>query len=358
MDIKQAGLLIQDLLNLAINDRKYVALRLNGPPGGGKTSVVRQAAEIIGRQRKIKCTAKVVRLSEVEQPDVKGYGLPPADNVSSSKMQFSLPFWAWDVATDGEIGILFLDEFSQCADDLQKVAAQILLERSIGEYTLPPGVIVVAAGNRESDRSGVRKTMAFVQNRLMDINIEPNKDATVEWMERNGVSPSVISFVEAHPGVVLQDRVPEKPGPFCTPRSITMLGDLIGTTTMERFTECAYGLIGEGAGAQFVAHLRVIESLPKYSEIVSDPKGAKLPGDRPDACYAIMQIIAHNVSGETAKPAFEYLRRMGKEFQAAGLRSSIRRCPQIVQQKEFAEWLRENRHLLEAANLIDTVKKS
>ena len=359
MNIKEAGNLIVDLLNLAIDERQYVALRLNSGPGLGKTSVVRQSAERVAKLRGVKCTAKVVRLSEVEQPDVKGYGYLPKGNdntVESAKMQFSLPFWAWNTEVDGEYGILFLDEFSQCADDLQKVAAQILLERSIGDYVLPPGVIVVAAGNRESDRSGVRKTMAFVQNRLMDINIAVSKDALVEWMERNGISPHVVSFVEAFPGDVLQDKVPDKPGPFCTPRSLVMLGQLIGKMSMERFTECATGLIGEGTGGKFVAHLRVIEDLPKYSEIVANPKGCKVP-ERPDANYAIMQIIAHSVDGTTAKPAFEYLRRMGKEFQAATLRTSLRRCPQIVQHPEFAVWLRENRQLLEAANLIDSRSK-
>lgn len=356
MNIKQVGILVQDLLNMAIDGGGYVALRINSPPGLGKTSVVRQAAERVGKQRGVKCTAKVVRLSEVEQPDVKGYGYLPKGNdntVASAKMQFSLPFWAWDVERDGEVGILFLDEFSQCADDLQKVAGQVLLERGIGEYTLPPGVIVVAAGNREMDRSGVRKTMAFVQNRLMDINVEPNKDALVEWMETNRISPYVISFVEAHPGVVLADKVPDKPGPFCTPRTIVMLGQLIGRLTMDQFTECAVGLMGEGAGAMFVAHLRVIEELPKFSEIVANPEKAKVPADRPDASYAIVQIIAHNVDGQTAKAAFTYLRRMGREFQAAGLRTTLRRCPQIVQQPEFASWLRDNRALVEAANVFD-----
>ena len=377
MKINDARDLVIDLLEAAIKDHVYVAARFLSGPGMGKTSMVRQAAEIVSKRLGIHVSCKVVRLSEVEQPDVKGYGLAPetgelqevweriakgqeADSamIRAARMQFSLPSWAWDKEIDGEYGILFLDEFSQCADDLQKVAAQILLERSVGDYTLPPGVIVIAAGNRESDRSGVRKTMAFVQNRVMDIVIDPNKDALVDWMERNNVSPHVVSFVEAHPGTVLQDRVPDKAGPFCTPRSLVMLGTLIGRMSMERFTECAQGLIGEGAGAQFVAHLRVIEELPKFSEIVANPEKAHVPKDRPDASYAVMHIIAHNVTPETARPAFKYLGRLGREFQAAGLRSAIKRCPTIAMNPDFATWLRENKALLEAANLMDGVKKS
>ena len=378
MKINDARDLTIDLLDMAIDHGEYVATRFLSGPGLGKTSMVIQAVEIVAKRRGIPMRAKVVRLSEVEQPDVKGYGLAPeagglgsawdkiahgeelsGPELRAARMQFSLPSWAWDKEVDGEYGVLFLDEFSQCADDLQKVAAQLLLERSVGEYTLPRGVIVIAAGNRETDRSGVRKTMAFVQNRVMDITIEPNKDALVDWMERNNISPHIVSFVEAHPGIVLRDSVPDKPGPFCTPRTMVMLGRLIGKTTMERFTECAQGLIGEGAGAQFVAHLRVIDELPKYTAIVANPEKAHLPPqDRPDACYAIMQIIAHNVTPDTAKPAFKYLGRLGKEFQAAGLRSAIKRCPTIAMNPDFATWLRDNRALLEAANLMDGVKRS
>lgn len=375
MKINDARDLVIDLLEAAIKDNVYVATRFLSGPGMGKTSMVRQAAEIVSKRHGLRVSCKVVRLSEVEQPDVKGYGLAPeveglrlaweaqaagklsGEALRAARMQFSLPSWAWDRETDGEYGILFLDEFSQCADDLQKVAAQILLERSVGDYTLPPGVIVIAAGNRESDRSGVRKTMAFVQNRVMDITIEPNKDALVDWMERNNVSPHVVSFVEAHPGIVLKDSVPDKPGPFCTPRSLVMLGTLIGRMSMERFTECAQGLIGEGAGATFVSHLRVIEELPKYADIVADPMKAHLPKDRPDASYAVMQIIAHNVTPDTARAAFKYLGRLGREFQAAGLRSAIKRCPTIAMNAEFGAWLRENKALLEAASVFDGVSK-
>ena len=358
MNIKEAGNLVVDLLNLGIDDNQYVALRLISGPGVGKTSVVVQAADRVAKQRKMKITAKVVRLSEVEQPDVKGYGFLPGGNTNdgtTAKMQFSLPFWAIDEAVDGKYGILFLDEFSQASDDLQKPASQLLLERRVGDYTLPPGWIVVAAGNRDTDRSGVRKTMAFVQNRLMDIHVQPMKDPLVEWMERSGIHHSIISFTEAHPGIVLGDKVPDKPGPFPTPRSICMLSPLIGRLSMAQFTECAQGLIGEGAGAEFVSHLRVIEDLPKYSDIVANPSKCKVP-ERPDANYAVMRMISHNVDAQTAKPAFEYLRRLGKEFQAAGLRGCLSRCPTIIQQPEFSAWLRDNRHLLEAANMIGSIK--
>lgn len=351
MNILEARKMIVNLLDLAIDKQKYVAVLLRSLPGLGKTSIMGQAAAIVAKQRGVKVTAKIVRLSEVEQPDVRGYALPPEGNAATQPMRFSLPFWAWDEERDGKYGILCLDELTQCNDDIYKVSAQLLVDRRVGDYTLPPGVIITATGNREADRSGVRKLLAFVQNRLMEIAIQPHKDSLIDFMERNGMHPATISFVEAHPAEVLRDAIPDKPGPFCTPRSVCMLDPLIGTLPMEQFTEGAQGLLGEGAGAMFISHLRTYEDVPSFEEICNSPKGAKVP-DRPDATYAVMQKIAFNVTGETVSPAFTYLRRLGREFQAAGLRSALKRCPTIVQQPEFAQWLKDNKELLSAANIV------
>ena len=71
---------------------------------------------------------------------------------------------------------------------------------------------------------------------------------------------------------MLSDKVPEKPGPFATPRSICRLSPYIDTMSMEMFTEFAAGMIGEGSAAQYIAHLRVVDELPSYAEIVAHPK--------------------------------------------------------------------------------------
>ena len=355
MKISDAKRLLITMLNVAIEKQEYMCVRLLSSPGMGKSTIVKDAALELTKKLGQLVGCKVVRLCEVEQPDVKGYGLPPEGNIATSKMEFSLPFWAVDIEKDGEYGYLFLDEQPQADDDVNKVAAELMLDRRVGDYQLPPGWIVVAAGNREQDRSGARKTMAFIQNRIADIQIEPSKDALVDWMEKNNIAHQIISFTEALPNIVLADKVPEKPGPFCTPRSICRLSPYMDTMSTEMFTEFAAGAIGEGAAAQFIAHLRVVDELPSYADIVARPKTTKVP-EKPDACYATMRMISHNIDGVTAAQAFEYLSRMGKEFQASALRHTVRRTPQIVQHPQFSIWLRGNKALLEAANLLD--KKS
>ena len=119
------------------------------------------------------------------------------------------------------------------------------------------------------------------------------------------------------------------------------------------FVEAAGGLIGEGTAAEFIAFMRVVDELPEYQQIVDDPEGTKVPSvERPDALYACMQMVAHNVTPDTATPAFIYITRMPQEFQVAGLKAALRKSPHILTSKDFATWCRDNQDLIKSANLL------
>lgn len=365
MKINEAKDLIKANVRLAINNGSYVATEFVSGPGMGKSAIHEQAAAELSVELSKPVWFAPFFLSTVEQPDVRGFGVPTADR---EFMQYTKAPWmpgngVGYVAEAGkvrkmtkedpipEVGILCLDEFGQASADVRKPAAELLLKRQVGESRLPANYIVTACSNREEDRSGVQRSLAFIDNRRMQIRIEPNLDAWVNWAEKMAVDPMAIAFARTKPGTVFSDKVPEKPGPFCTPRSLVMLSTLIGQLDMATFTECACGLIGEGAAGEFVAFLRVAEQLPKFEDIIAAPDKVAVPS-RPDASYAAMQMIAHRVSEDTAVAAFKYLSRMPKEFQVAGLRGTFNRVPQIVRSQDFAVWLRENKQLVMSANLI------
>ena len=122
---------------------------------------------------------------------------------------------------------------------------------------------------------------------------------------------------------------------------------------MELFIEAVSGYVGEGTAAEFVAFLRVVDELATFEEIVANPETCKLPSkEKPDAQYAAMQMVAHRVEADTAAPAFTYLKRLPEEFQVAGLRTALKRKPQILQNPDFAHWVRDNKKLVVNANLI------
>jgi hypothetical protein len=301
-------------------------------------------------------TTKKFFLSTVEAPDVRGYGLPDMENHT---MFFTDAPWM-PKAGDADHGFVFLDEFRQSGHDVQKPAAELLNSGSVGDSQLPITYMVVAASNREEDRSGVQRSLAFIENRKITLKVDPHLDSWVDWAETEGnIHWAAIAFAKAQPGLIFKDKVPDEPGPFCTPRSFCKVSHLIGDYFDEsQFIELSAGAIGEGTTAQLVSFMRVVEQLPEFDEIVNNPKKCKLPDkERPDAQYATTQMIAHRVDGDTAEPAFDYLKRLPREFQVSGIKAAMRKTgASLVQSKKFAGWLRSNQDLLVAANLLDPKK--
>jgi MoxR-like ATPase len=60
-------------------------------------------------------------------------------------------------------GIIFLDELNRAQDDVQQASFQFVLDREIGQYVLPPGWAIVAAGNfNEGYQTSGFTDMAFL----------------------------------------------------------------------------------------------------------------------------------------------------------------------------------------------------
>lgn len=366
MYINDALQLIAALYQRQIETGKRFSVELQAGPGIGKSEGVRELTELPEDTRdKVTSIPKTLGLetfgfkpfflSTLEQPDVRGFGLPSKDSDGTPIMTFTSAPWM-PRAGEPKNGIIFLDEFRQAGHDVQKPAAELLLNGSVGDSKLPIEWMVVAASNREKDRSGVQRELAFISNRRMLINIDPNLPAWVEWAERpgNDIHWAAIAFAKNSPGDVFKDEIPVEPGPFCTPRSLVQASYLIGQLPDAMMTEACVGLLGEGTGAKFMAFLRVAESLPDFDDIVKKPDTAPVPDeDRPDAQYATMQMVAHRADKDTAAPAFTYLQRMPREFQVSGLQSVLRKTPEIVQSKGFTDWLRKNKDLVASANLLE-----
>lgn len=352
MNLRNAKKLIKQVFLRQIETGHRFAIHLVSGPGLGKSSIVKQLSVELGKELKVPFANLEFFLNSKEAPDVGGYGLPDEDVDGSKIMAWTRAPWM-PRKDDPKHGFVFLDEFKQSQHDVQKVSAELLLNGKVNASQLPITYMVLAASNRDGDRSGVNRELAFVTNRTMEINIEPHLDSWVEWAEKEGIHWGFVAYAKRRPGVIFQDKVPEKAGPFCTPRSFVAASKLYEHIDGELFVEAAGGLIGEGAAAELVAFMRVVDELPEFEEIVKDPKGVKVPGiDRPDALYACMQMVAHEVTPDTATPAFIYITRMPKEFQVAGLKAALRKSPHILISKEFAEWCRKNQDLIKNANLM------
>ena len=95
-------------------------------------------------------------------------------------------------ASDEVINILFLDEITAAPQSVQAAAYQITLDRVIGEHRLPENCIVIAAGNRVTDKSVAFKMPKALANRLLHIEVSQSFASWRQWAIHNGIHEKVL----------------------------------------------------------------------------------------------------------------------------------------------------------------------
>ena len=130
--------------------KTFPSVMLWGPPGVGKSQGIRQVAKNIAEQTGKKVEITDVRLLLFNPVDLRG--IPTANEDKTLAVWLKPKIFQMDDSTD-VVNILFLDEISAAPQSVQAAAYQITLDRTVGEHTLPDNCIVMAAGNRVTDRS-------------------------------------------------------------------------------------------------------------------------------------------------------------------------------------------------------------
>ena len=186
------------------------SVMLWGAPGVGKTSITDQLVAKLG-------WGLVVIKTNVREP-VDLRGIPVADPVTGTTRWF-VPSELPQVERDGERGILFLDEINTGTTQMMAVVMGLAQERRVGEYVLPEGWVVVAAGNRVSDRAAAQRMPTALRNRFAHLYVKPDVEAFAKWANANGVAPEVVAFVRLRRDLIhMMPRGDENA--FPTPRSL------------------------------------------------------------------------------------------------------------------------------------------
>jgi hypothetical protein len=242
----------------AIQTRRPVFLW--GPPGIGKSDIVKQIGEDAGRE------VIDVRLALWEPTDIKGI---PYYNAEKGAMVWAPPA---ELPTDPEsTAVIFLDELNSAPPAVQAAAYQLILNRKVGTYSLPKGVDIVAAGNREGDRGVTYRMPAPLANRFIHLEMKIDFDDFQEWAVMNAVHPEVVGYV----GFAKQDLYdfdPKSPSKaFATPRSWVFVSDLLkdDDTDIDTLHNLIAGAVGDGLAVKFMAHRKIAGRLPKAEDILS-----------------------------------------------------------------------------------------
>jgi len=341
------------------------SFEMRSSPGRGKSTWM---GDQIGRMTKI--TGKPwgfasCFLATMTPTELMGF-MVPINQGGHVLSQYSLPTWFQTsdpitgqpdgkLVTDFENGVLFLDEYGQGEADVKRASAELLLNGKIGPHKLPKGWVVWGASNFASDRSGVTKEFDFVINRRVLLEITDDPAGWEDWAADHGLNPVLIAFAHQNPGIVFSPGVPDKQGPWCTPRSLVALGKILDEMTTPDGNlpsdtiamEIAQGTIGAAASAQLLAMIKIGQDMPRYEDIVANPMNAKLPKG-PDAQMLVCYRLAMNITVKDVEPVVDYMERLPKEFSVTFAKTAARRDASLVNTKRFGKWCAENSSLMSA----------
>jgi hypothetical protein len=248
-----------------------------GPPGTGKSSIVQRFAADVG----LPCVSLLG--SQLAPEDL--IGVPQIlDGVS----RFCPP----RMIARAEPYCLFLDELNACTHEVQKAFYSLIHERRIGEYTLPPGSVVIGAGNRAQDSAIVKPMSSALMNRMVHVHLKVSHRDWLAWAGENGVHPLVLEYLQVRPDH-LWTEPPKHEEPFSTPRSWHMLSDALHEygegLTDEWLAVLAAGCLSPSHAGQFRAFIKQVRSAYRLATIWKGETGwPHKPEDR-DVLYFLSQ---------------------------------------------------------------------
>ncbi len=302
-----------------------------GAPGVGKSSLVREVAQ----DKKLPVID--VRAPLLDPTDIRG-----VPSVSKGKAVWSPPSF---LPTDGD-GLLFFDELNAAPPLVQASLYQLTLDRAVGEYRLPDGWRIVAAGNRAQDASIVHRMPAALSNRFVHLDFEVSIDDWRGWAIANSINPLVVGFLGTRPDLLFDMANIERA--FPTPRSWHMLSDALkGFGKVSDALDVMIGVVGEGAAMEFMGYTDQAMSEEAIKAIIANPDSCELPEDVGDQ-YALISYLAHQAKdAKVRKAAGVLLSRFAPELGVLLARDMIRGNAKFAVDPAYLKFAAEHQEFLQ-----------
>lgn len=235
-----------------------------GPPGIGKSEVVASVTKELGG------LMIDLRMAQMDPTDIRGI---PFYNKETGVMDWAPPVDLPDQETADKypIVVLFLDEMNSAAPSVQASGYQLVLNRRVGKYVCPDNVVIVAAGNRESDKGVTYRMPMPLANRFLHLEMRCDFDSWQQWAVQHGVHEDVVGYLMRNKQDLYDFDAKSSTRAFATPRSWTFVSELLASEDDDADTTYALvaGAIGEGLASKFGAHRKFVAQLPDPAEVLS-----------------------------------------------------------------------------------------
>ncbi len=324
---------------LSVREGHHTPVMLWGPPGVGKSQMIAQVAD------HHRAPVIDIRLSQLEPSDLRGIPFRIDDHVD-----WAIPAMLPDERRHGAQGILFLDEITSAPPSVSAAAYQLILDRRLGAYEIPPGWAIFAAGNRLGDRGVTYAMPAPLANRFSHFEFEVNLDDWVSWAWRNDIDERVIGFLRFRPELLFDFDPAHNPVAFPTPRSWEFAHRALRKfgNDPRLLAGALQACVGPAAGIELKAFVDNLDRMPDLDAILAGDD-VPVPEDI-DLQYAVAaSLVGRAIRANGASDAgvvhgriLDYARRFPQREIGVMLVSDMHRAigDALFALPQFAPWAR------------------
>ena len=322
---------------------------ITAQPGVGKSDSVRQFAEKQAEDLGLefyegpenydpdKYGFIDLRLATVDSIDLGGL---PLINKSTETTQFTRSPYIPEAGH----GVLFLDELPQAKAGNQAAVSQLILDKRVGSHSLGENWVIIAAGNRASDRAATHKMPTHVANRLTQLDLDFSIDVFEQYMVDQDIHEAAIAFAKYRPDLLESFKADQDIN--CTPRSFIAASEYIDAPDALQYALMA-GTIGEGPTAEFIGFTKVYQNLPPLMQFEQNPKRVPIPKEA-DIMFACIQRLAHNATDQNIVAFAQFVDRLHDvpERQVQFWKSATAKNPDIACTTEFQDFIANNQDII------------
>ena len=297
-----------------------IPLDIKGPPGIGKSEIIKDTMVKIAEQNKLKfvdwnrlsaenkenvlkedITKQFIfadiRLSQMDQTDLKGF-----PNAQKEWARW-IPMLLFKVLSQPEAkGCVFFDEINLATPSVVASCYQIINDHQIGETPISKNILFVSAGNRLSDTNNAFEDPAPLNNRRGNMVLnppivrssDPKEKTWTTWAIEHNIDSRIIAYLNCYETDIFRFEEDNKDPSFPTPRTWAKLSKMIANLTNPKEIKlCAAIMIGEGTALKFYTYIKMAEKI-NVKEILNNPELIK-KYDKPediDKKYSIISTVS------------------------------------------------------------------